>query len=153
MAGRKRKPTVLKLVQGTDRADRSNQREPKPTGDLKDPLEWLTQSQREGWEYAIQHSPKGLLKLLDRSALAVWVVAEDLHRQASERVAKHGMLTKAPITGMLIQSPFLPIVNKQAMIMLRAASELGFTPTARARIVMDAEPDADDPWAKLANDE
>lgn len=150
MAGRKPKPTQLKLIQGTARADRANAREPAPSGNLDIAPEWMTDSQKAGWDYAIKNSPKGLLKHLDQSALSVWVAAEDLHRQALQGVAKHGMLTKAPNTGLPIQSPYLPIVNKQAAIMLKAASELGFTPTSRSRIVIAEEAVGDDPWARLA---
>jgi Phage terminase, small subunit len=34
----------------------------------------------------------------------------------------------------LALSPYLPVVNKQAQIMLKAAEQLGFTPTARSRV-------------------
>ena len=34
-----------------------------------------------------------------------------------------------------VQSPYLAIVNRQAVIMLRAAEMLGFVPTARPRLV------------------
>ena len=81
---------------------------------------WL-RVRKQGWNYAIEHAPKGLLKKLDRSVLVTWTVAEDLHRRASESVEKYGILTKAPNTGLPIQSPYLPVVNKQAMIMLKAA--------------------------------
>jgi P27 family predicted phage terminase small subunit len=134
MAGRKPKPTALKLIQGTERPSRANKLEPIPQGNLTDAPEWMTQSQKDGWTFAICNSPKGLLKQLDKSALSVWVVSEDLHRQASEKLAQFGLLTKAPNTGLPIQSPYLPIVNKQAAIMLKAASELGFTPSSRTRI-------------------
>jgi hypothetical protein len=36
--------------------------EPQPAGDLVEPPEWLTPSQKEAWAYAIEHAPKGLLK-------------------------------------------------------------------------------------------
>lgn len=134
MAGRKPKPTALKLIQGTERPGRVNKLEPIPQGNLDDAPEWMTKSQKDGWTFAIRSSPKGLLKQLDKSALSVWVVSEDLHRQASEKLAQFGLLTKAPNTGLPIQSPYLPIVNKQAAIMLKAASELGFTPSSRTRI-------------------
>jgi hypothetical protein len=42
---------------------------------------------------------------------------------------KYGILTKTHSTGAPMQSPYLPIVNKQAQIMLRAAEQLGFTPS------------------------
>jgi hypothetical protein len=32
------------------------------------------------------------------------------------------------------QSPYLPVINRQALIMLKAASERGFTPVSRPRI-------------------
>jgi phage terminase small subunit len=43
-----------------------------------------------------------------------------------------------------MQNPFLAIMNRQAEIMLRAASELGFTPACRPRIQTSeaTEPDA-----------
>jgi phage terminase small subunit len=45
---------------------------------------------------------------------------------------------------MPVQSPYLSILNKQAMIMLKAASEMGFTPASRSRVeVSDDEQEAD----------
>jgi phage terminase small subunit len=42
-------------------------------------------------------------------------------------------MLKSP-TGYPIQSPYLAIANRQAEIMLRVASEFGFTPASRSRI-------------------
>jgi hypothetical protein len=36
--------------------------------------------------------------------------------------------------GQLMPSPYIPIINRQATILMRAAAELGFSPTARPRI-------------------
>lgn len=132
--GPKTLPTHLKLVTGNPGKRKLNSREPKPRGNLSKPPEWLTEDQKSGWEYALQNAPLGLLKLLDRGAFTVWVVAEDMHRQAAEKVAALGMLTKTT-GGNIVQSPYLPIVNRQALIMLKAAGELGFTPAARPRIM------------------
>lgn len=111
--------------------------EPQPEGDLEEPPDWMTPSQKEGWRYALEHAPRGLLRRLDRGVLAVWVVAEDTHRMAVERVTKTGMLVKTPNTGEPIQSPYLAIQNKQAMIMMRAAAELGFSPVSRSQIALE----------------
>ena len=105
-----------------------------PAGDLADVPEWMTDTQKAGWRYAIENSPHGLLKRLDRSVLVVWVVAEDLHRDAAEKVAKFGSVIKSPGTGAPVASPYLAILNKQALIMLKAASEMGFTPVSRSRV-------------------
>jgi hypothetical protein len=96
MRGRRPKPTALKELEGNPGKRPLNQREPKPDGDLYGAPEWMTDSQREGWAYAITHAPYGLLKQLDRSMLAIWVVAEDLHREAAEKIAQYGLLTKSP---------------------------------------------------------
>jgi phage terminase small subunit len=127
-----------------------------PKAPLADPPDWFDDDQRASWHYALEHAPPGMLRALDRSALVVWVVAEDLHAQASQMQQRMGLLVrvgkppaKDPETGepvgpderTLQQSPFLPIINKQAVLMLRAADCLGFTPTARSGVqVADAPP-------------
>lgn len=138
--GRKPKPTALKLVEANPGKRPINKREPKPRGNLYDPPDWLTDDQRKGWEYAIECAPFGLLKRVDRSTLVAWVIAEDLHKQAVEKLNNGAMLIKTP-NGMPVQSPFLSIVNKQAQIMLKAAAEMGFTPASRSRVEI---PDGDE---------
>jgi P27 family predicted phage terminase small subunit len=143
MPGPPKKPTALKVVAGNPGKRVLNKREPKPRGNLYDAPAWLTEAQRTGWDYAIECAPFGLLKRLDRSTLVAWVVAEDLHRQAAEKLNGGAMLIKTP-NGMPVQSPYLSILNKQAMIMLKAASEMGFTPASRSRVeVTDDEQEAD----------
>ncbi len=52
------------------------------------------------------------------------------------KIAQQGLLVKSPVKGEDMQSPYLAIINKQAMIMARLAAELGFTPSARSRIAI-----------------
>ena len=152
MRGRKPKPTELKIVQGTlthgDKVKRL--REPKITKNLQETPDWLTPSQKASWEYAIENAPAGLLKKLDRSVLTAWVVAEDNHKFASQQLQTFGMVFTSP-NGHEIQSPYIGILNTQAQMMMKCASEMGFTPTSRSRIVLAEEAIEDDPWAKLAN--
>ena len=122
--------------------------EPRPQGDLFDAPEWLTEAQRTGWTYAVANAPAGLLKRLDRSILTVWVIAEDLHRQAALQVATYGMLLRAQ-SGELYPAPYIGILNKQAVIMVKAASELGFTPAARPRVQLAPEEQSPDNFDKL----
>ena len=133
MRGRKPVPTVLHEIHGNPSKLPPKLAEPKPVGDLTAAPAFLTENQREEWRYILRHAPPGLLKLLDRRALAAWVVASDLHEQATIAQSKVGLLIKAP-SGHPIQSPYLPIINKQALILIKLASELGFTPASRPRI-------------------
>lgn len=151
MAGRKPKPTQLKVVTGTFRKDRANMREPKLSGDLADAPAHLLDAERDVWRYAIANAPKGLLKKLDLSVLEAWVGAYVLREEAKQKVAIAGQVVKSP-SGYPIVNPYLSNMNKQTLIMLKAAAEMGFTPTSRSRIVVAEEIVGDDPWAKLAGE-
>jgi P27 family predicted phage terminase small subunit len=75
----------------------------------------------------------GLLTNLDRAALAAYCGAYALWAEATAQIQKYGAMIKSP-TGFPIQSPYLAIANRQAEIMMRIASEFGFTPASRSRI-------------------
>jgi P27 family predicted phage terminase small subunit len=146
MRGRPPKPTLIKRMQGNPGKRPLNTREPQPDGELYGAPKWLSDTQREGWAFAISSSPPGLLKELDRSVLAIWVVAEDLHREAAEKITQYGLLTKSPNAGLPLQSPYLAILNKQAQIMLKAGAELGFSPASRTRVQTERTISGRMPW-------
>ncbi len=137
MRGRKPKPTWLKLVAGNPGRRPLNSSEPLPEGALLDPPDWLTPSQKDIWRAAIENAPPGLLRRIDESVFLVWVIAKDLHRTASERIAQTGTLIRIPHGPMAVQSPWVSVMNKQAVIMMKAAVELGFTPSSRSRISIE----------------
>ena len=147
MRGRKPEPTHLKELAGRPVM---NKREPRPRGNLKTAPAWFTDSQRAIWDEAIADAPLGMLKRLDRAPLVTFCIACDLHRQASEKVAAEGMIVASPVKGDPMQSPYLPIVNKQAQIMLKSAAELGFTPVSRSRVSVtdDDEGETENPLGK-----
>jgi len=142
-------PTAIHEMRATLRTTRhrGRQHEPKPVGDLTRPPVWMNRDQKKLWNSAIAHAPKGLLKKLDASVLATWVVACEIHSKTSAHLADAGMqglLYKTPTNGTLIQSPLLGVLNRQAEIMLRAAAELGFTPASRARVTISSDENADE---------
>lgn len=164
--GRKPKPTALHELQGTlnTTKHRSRVTEPQPPGDpLHAPPDWLTDSQKEGWRYAIAHAPANLLKPIDRTVLVVWVEAEDRHRRAT--LAQAGLDARNPLMQLvlprsrgagkgteLVESPYVRIITRAAETLLRATAELGFSPAARPRLsAPDAphQPAPGDPWARL----
>jgi P27 family predicted phage terminase small subunit len=78
-------------------------------------------------------SKLNLITNLDRGALATYCGAYGMWAEAMEQIQKYGTMIKSP-TGFPIQSPYLSIANRQAEIMMRIASEFGFTPASRSRI-------------------
>lgn len=138
MRGPPPKPTWLKIISGNPGHRPLNHDEPRPVGNLDAPPDWMSASQQASWRYAIAHAPAGLLKLLDRSVLTIYIVAEDLHREAAKKVETFGAVIKKPGTGAPMQSPYVRVLNKQSEIMMRAASEMGFTPSSRSRVRVGA---------------
>lgn len=152
--GPKPKPTMLKVLQGSrirKRPGRDPMREPIPLGNLKDPPAQIAADARllSVWQQALAEAPPELLKRIDASILASWVAAYVLHQDALAQVMKVGLLVKSPKTETPMQSPYLPIVNKQALIMMRAIEHLGFSPAARTRIMIDEPSNGVNPWLEL----
>ena len=152
MRGDKPQPTELKVLRMTARNAQAQLAKITPTpGPLLDAPEWFTADQRDAWNYAIENAPRDVLKKIDRAVLAGFIVAADLHRQAVLAMQKTQMLVKSPKTETPMQNPYLPIVNRQYVLMLRAASELGFTPCSRARIDSGKAPQSPaNDWEDLA---
>lgn len=134
IGGRKPKPLALRLLDG------GAGHRPLPTedidapGDLShdQPPSWLNAEQKDCWRHAIASAPPGLLRSLDRALLTVWVVAEQMHCEAARAVEKYGMVIKGR-NGVPMRSPYLTIKDKQAEIIARTESALGFSPTSRTR--------------------
>jgi len=136
-SGRKPKPTWLKLVAGKPGHRPLNLDEPLAEGDLIEAPDWFTPEQTATWDAAIKAAPPGLLKELDRSVLTVWATACWLHKDAIKRISISGSVVRNPVTGKPMESPYVAIAKDNSQIMLRAASEMGFSPTSRARVKVD----------------
>lgn len=152
MMSRNPTPTALRKIRGNP-GKRKMPDEPEVPGDLSTPPRHLNAVQKAAWTYAIENAPRGLLRKIDRTMLAAWVVAESLHYEATRLqnmaplVRQVGPLPRGwkegdPDNRPLQIIPLIKIINQQALVMIRIASELGFSPTSRARIY--AKPQDDD---------
>jgi phage terminase small subunit len=142
LRGNRPKPTELHRIRGTLRSHHKKrlQTEPIAHGDLATmpPPAWMSDSQQDGWRYAIAHAPRGVLKMIDAGVLATWVLAEDrqrtaaLHQAMLDRDSKLRLLVNGGKNG-LLESPYIGIMHRTAKLMLKAAAVLGFSPAARPR--------------------
>jgi P27 family predicted phage terminase small subunit len=128
-----REPTQLKALHGNPGKRRLPTNEPQGQGLLWSPPAYFDDEQRAEWHYALEFAPPGLLSATDRGFLVVWCVASVEHARAVVEVRKLGQVVKTK-DGNAIQNPFLPIVNRQALIMMRAGADLGFSPASRASL-------------------
>ncbi len=160
MKGRKPKPTALHQLHGTFNATRHGRDracEPQPQGDLTQPPETLTDSERASWDYVISHAPKGLLKKIDRAVLIRWVkvedrlmVAEAAQRELDCRSAGLPFLVRGP-NGLEI-SPYVKIIERETVNLIRLSDRLGFSPVARPRIQIEpskTDDESGDTWGQL----
>lgn len=111
--GPKTKPTSLKLVTGTARADRLNPDEIKPGIAKPEPPEHLTEAARKEWDrVAYELHALGVLTNLDRGALGAycqaygrWHMAEAaLARMAEKDSTMEGLIVRTK-SGNIIQNP------------------------------------------------
>lgn len=133
----RKKPTHIKLLRGSRTRKEQVAKEPKPHGNLLRAPDHLTESQKKEWTYFIANSPPGLLKRLDRSTFEKYIISIDLYHQAVVAVNNSGIIVKSPVKGEPMQNPYLAVLNKQALISIRLAAELGFTPASRSKITVD----------------
>ena len=152
-AGRKPLPVAVKKIKGTLQKCRTNPREPRPVGTLGEPPEYMSDTAKEAWRYAVANAPAGLLSSLDASVLERWANCAGMYREALAKINRAGvaaMLHKTP-SGILRRSPLMDVIRDLAMEMKGYESEMGFTPASRSRVqvAQDAR-HTDDPWADIA---
>jgi P27 family predicted phage terminase small subunit len=107
--------------------------ETKPVAIVECPAE-LSPLAREEWDrIAPELTAAGRLTPFDRAALAAYCTAYAVWVEAVDGLQKYGTVMKSP-NGHPVQSLYLSIVNRQVEIMIRIASEFGFTPASRCRL-------------------
>lgn len=110
-------------------------------GALAEPPSFLSVRQKEIWHDSLANAPRGVLARIDMGIFLTWVEAYDRFERSmkaqNEMDAGGGppFLARAGENSTtLVQSPYLGIMNTAAKNMHAAASQLGFTPTARPRL-------------------
>ena len=86
------------------------------------------------WAMYLANAAPGHLTPMDAPLLARLCMALAYADEANEMIEATGLLVKAPNTGLPIQSPYLPVLNRQTEIARKLASELALPPAQRNRI-------------------
>ena len=133
MAGRRPKPTHLKLLQGNPGKRRLNSNEPKPPQELPLAPEHLNDAAKKEWNRLGPQIVKlGLLTSIDGSAFAAYCVVYARWVEAEEALKKTGFVVKAP-SGYPMLSPFYTVANQCLSQMRAYLTEFGMTPSSRSR--------------------
>lgn len=136
-------PAKLRLLQGA-REDRVNRREPIPRGLPPKCPAGVAREVRAVWDYTVAElAHMGTTFAADRDALICYCEAVVAHRKASTLLAKSEVLIKG-IHGNPVRNPALQVQRDAAQTIRAFAQEFGLTPSARARIEVKGQGDAED---------
>jgi P27 family predicted phage terminase small subunit len=147
LTGRKPKPTAVLKLEGTFLTTRHGGRsavENLAQGELADsaPPEWMTETQKAHWHRIIANVPYGILRNLDMETFANYIVTWDRFQRACEAQNRldegkiYPFVRRGP-NGSPVESAFIGIMNRASLLLIRYAAEMGFTPSARARLASD----------------
>ncbi len=138
-AGRKPKPTQMKVVQGTFRKDRANHAEPKPKKQLPPCPDFLEgRARKEYFRIGRKLERMGVLTEVDDLALIGLCQSWAEYLEATEQASKTGMLVKSP-SGYPILNPYVTLANQALKRVRSFLTEFGMTPSSRSRIVADPQ--------------
>jgi P27 family predicted phage terminase small subunit len=137
--GRKRKPTILHLLEGGSKKTHR----PMPIGEPMPPAfipkcpRHLDKEARKEWRrMARELEPLGLLTGLDKAIFASYCQAWSTWVFATEKVREKGLVVMAS-TGTPMLNPYFPIINKANEQMVKALVEIGMSPSSRSRVKVD----------------
>lgn len=154
MRGRKPTPAALKLVCGNP-----GRRQVDPgmkvaaAGAPKPPTCLDAEALVEWRRVTPMLTASGVLTPADRAILAAYCQAWSCWAEAESKLNEFGRMVASP-RGLPVPSPWLQVAGVALQQFVKAASELGLTPVARARVKAGAEKPAEDPaerFFKAAN--
>ena len=151
MAGRKPKPTALKVLEGNPGKGKLNKYEPNPGRDMPQCPDWLLDDAKDEWNrLADKMNQMGILSEVDQAAFAAYCQAWARWKEAQEQIEINGSVFVTE-KGYQQQSPWVGIANTSQKLMMQAASEFGLTPSSRSRIIAanDSKSDQDEMEALL----
>jgi P27 family predicted phage terminase small subunit len=128
------KPSILKIVRGTEKPSRVNPDEPKPDVVIPTAPHHLSKFARAEWDrMAPRLFDMGLITEHDRSAFAMYCSAWGDHVKAEYMIRKHGAVITTT-NGNMIQSPWVGISNTAKQIALKTLTSFGMTPADRNKV-------------------
>ena len=151
--GRKPKPTKLKVHRGNPGRRKLPAHEPEPEQGIPEPPDWLSPVARQEWERVVPKLAEiGLLTKVDGFVLEAYCTCYAHWLQCEEAIDKIGMVyspSSKRRSKYLQQVPHVTLAQKYLALARAFATELGLSPSARARPFPPREGDTDDPLERL----
>jgi P27 family predicted phage terminase small subunit len=136
MKGRKPVPTTLKLLRGNPGRREINSAEPMPPPLEAEPVPHELKdahARREWTRIAPGLIACGQVTMADRTLLVCYCLKYGQWLRLEEEALRHPLIVKGA-SGNPISNPAIRLANRTLDLVIRAAAELGITPTARTRV-------------------
>jgi P27 family predicted phage terminase small subunit len=131
--GRKRRPTSIKLVDGTS-PYRINPSEPKAPAGAPEMPDHLDDFEQHGWTTFVRDVERlGLLSIVDGHAAAIYATAYGRARHARDAIKKNGLILAGSHGGM-VSNPAVTILAAAERVMISVLSLYGLSPSDRSRL-------------------
>lgn len=128
MAGRPRKPTALKLIEGNPGKRPLPENEPKPAPIPPDCPKWLLADAKKEWQrLAPELESMGLLTRIDMAALAAYCQSYARWKQAEAAMGRAVKKGEDP-------NGWENVARQRQKEMIACAKEFGFTPVSRTKV-------------------
>ena len=134
--GPSKKPTALKVVQGTATKKDAERNEPKPKTGIPIAPEYLSESALKYWDVFIDGlKDTKMLTIVDGYALSMACIALDLMVEALDQIKLDGT-TVLDERGLTRKHPAFQVLRDNTVMYHKWAGEFGLTPAARAKITL-----------------
>lgn len=146
--GRKPTPSHLKVVRGTNRADRENRNEPTPDRARPSAPEHMSDRGREAWGYVVGILDRmGILTEADALAVELLCEARADWLSARDEIREGGGETYVTEGGLIKAHPAVAMRNDAARRMQSLLAEFGMSPSSRSKVQAKDQDDKEDPAA------
>lgn len=134
MRGRKPTPTAFKVLAGNPGGRKLPENEPEVAPARPAPPDHLDELAAREWNRVVDelYACK-VMTNLDVGVLAAYCYSFAEWVKATSEVRKYGSIVRSP-NNFPVRSPFVDLANTHYKNMLRAASELGMSPSSRSRV-------------------
>ena len=142
--GPKKKPTDLKILNGTFRNDRDTEG-PKPKPIKPKYPAWLPRKAKLKWnELAPKLENLGLLREIDGEEFARYCLYTVRAREAEEDISKKGLLVPGATPGTMVKNPSVQIARDYSAAASRLADKFGLNPSSRNGLNLNEDNSEDD---------
>jgi P27 family predicted phage terminase small subunit len=151
MAGRKPKPTELKILNDNPGKRPLNKNEAKPKKALLICPDYLAEDKIafDEWNRIVPELYKlNLLTCIDQTALELYCSQYSIYREAIKAIREEGLTTRNIRDGFKAL-PEVAIAREAAKTIKSLCVEFGLTPSSRSRIILPGEEDPDEEFGDL----